>query len=296
MNTTRDGPPPGIYEDTPFADYCEWPYVNNSSLGELLKSPAHYQHARDNPRPDNPAFAFGRFLHGNALDPATLNSTFVIEPDLTSGIDSTRPKSTKLYKERYAKFLESVGDKELVSAEWFQDAQCMLQQMWQHDRAREYLGHSGPAEVSIVWDEPTTGLRCKCRFDKWDRLHNRVVDIKTSADVTDFERSMGKFAYHRQAAFYVDAARAASGGADHNFAIVAMDKTAPFVVRAAVLDQKSIDAGRRQYQKLLGTLQECHEAGTWPGPTDPPFWTVPDWAIDNTLALSMKGEIIHEYL
>ncbi len=289
-----EAPEPGIYENIPFDTYCRWPYKNNSQLRELERSPAHYRAAKTEPKLDSAAFAFGRFLHGNALDPSTLNQQFAIEPDLTHGIDSTRPKSTKLYKERVAAFRDSVGDKEIVTAEWFQDTQCMLQSMWQHERAREYLAHAGPAEVSIVWDEPTTGLRCKCRFDKWDRENCRVVDLKTSADVCEFQSSIGRFGYHRQAAFYVDAAKAVTGK-DHAFCIVAMDKSQPFAVRAAPLSNDSIVAGRNQYQRLLGVLQECEASSSWPGPPDPATWDAPEWACREPLQLTLMGEIIHEY-
>jgi len=166
--------------------------------------------------------------------------------------------------------------------------------MWANPAACKYLAHPGPAEASIIWDEPTTGIRCKARFDKWDPQRRVIADIKTTADVADFERSIGRYAYHQQAAFYCDAAQFITGES-HRFAIVAVEKTPPYAVRAALMDDESVAAGRRQYFRALHTLQECWEADAWPGPANPPAWHAPRWAIEQPLALTKEGEVVHEY-
>jgi len=273
-------PEPGIYESVPFAEYCRWPCVNNSSLSPLLRSPAHYRAAMDNRvESSSDALRFGRFLHDSTLDPSVVDKYYAIEPDLTHGIDAKVPRATKLYRERYAAFLETIGDRELVSHEWYSATQQMLRSLYMHELSRAWLTMPGECEVSVIWDDAATGIRCKARFDRWCRGEPLVCDLKTTMDVTRFNESIGRFRYHRQAAFYVDAANTLTGKA-HAFGLIAIEKERPFAVRAAYLDSGSIAAGRREYRRLLHELQRCMESNTWPGPDDPGAWTCPAWAAE----------------
>lgn len=268
---------PGIYCDVPFAEYCAWEAVNNSSLGGLLKSPAHYRAEQLASDKDSDSLRFGRLVHQTALEPENLSKVYAVEPDFSEGIDSPRPWATNAYKERKREFQNSVGDRETVDAAWFDTCHQMLRSLWMHDRARQYLGHDGQAEASIVWDDPATGLRCKARIDKWDHRAHRLSDLKTTRDVCEFEKAIGNYSYHRQAAFYVDGMRHLTGD-DYSFAIVAIDKSPPFSVRAAEVDDDSLTAGREQYRDCLQSLLTCSETGTWPGPEDPDKWRAPAWA------------------
>ncbi len=277
-------PEPGIYEDVPFETYCRWDAVNNSSLGPLLQSPAHYQAARAI-RKDTDAFKLGRLVHLTSLEPEQLLSHYVVEPDLTSGIcradgsPYASPRSTKAYKAKYSEWAAGVGDKEIVSQDWVDRSLAVLSSLRNHEPARQWLQGSGRRETSIVWDEPTTGLRCKSRLDMLLDL-GLIPDLKTTRDVCDFSRSIGKFGYFRQAAFYADAAEAATGRR-HEFAFIAVESEAPFSVRAALLDDDSLCAGRSQYRRLLSQLKDCRESGEWPGPANPERWRAPSWATDD---------------
>ena len=80
-----DLPTPGVYDGVPFAEYLTWPYVNNSSLGPLNKSPAHYRSAKESERADTDAFRLGRLAHCTALEIHRIGEVYVVEPDHTEG-------------------------------------------------------------------------------------------------------------------------------------------------------------------------------------------------------------------
>jgi len=291
-------PEPGVYPDVPFGEYCQWDAVNNSSLGPLLKSPAHYRAAQTAPRKDTEAFRLGRLVHQTLLEPENLLTHHVVEPDLTAGIvradgsDYSNVRATKEHKERYKEWAASVAPKEIVSQDWVDRSMAMLASLKQNERARTWLTESSRRETSIVWDEPTTGIRCKSRLDLWCECDCLIPDLKTTADICDFSRSIGKFSYFRQAAFYCDAAEAATGKR-HDCAFIAVETEAPFSVRAAVLDDDSLYAGRAQYRKILRTLKECRERDDWPGPSNPDYWRTPSWATQGEeIELTINGETI----
>lgn len=288
----------GVYESVPFNEYLAWPYVNNSSLGAMLKSPAHYKAAMAATDEPSDALIFGDFFHGSSLDPERLSAQFIIEPDLTTGIvrsDGTpydSPKLTTEYKRRRAEFEQLAGTRRIVSEDWYFAAQQMLRNLWRNERSNAWLGHDGPAEVSLVWDEPTTGLRCKCRFDKLCHDLSVVADTKTTQSVCDFQTAIGRFSYHRQAAFYVDAAHEVLGR-EFEFGLIAVEKTMPFCVSAALLDEDAVHEGRRMYRKALALLRACRDKGDWPAPPNPDRWHLPAWAAANEpLELVVDGKTI----
>jgi hypothetical protein len=301
-------PEPGIYFDIPFDEYRQWPAVNNSSISYGQRSMLHYREQPDRPTTD--AMRFGSFVHSICLERHRLHQEYVPEPDLTAkclkpdGTPYANPKATKKYKELMAEYRELTGDKQLVPSDWFDTAQGMLAAIDAHPIANELLLPPGNPEVSIVWDDAETGLRCKARIDwlRYDNATNELtaVDLKTTQDASDFERSIAKFAYHRQAAFYLDGLaerydwEAIRGCA---FWFVAVEKEPPYGVRAAPMSQDAIRLGRTQYREFLHKLKECRRTGVYPGYDSPDEWQLPAWAYpkqdrDEPIGISINGEIV----
>jgi len=277
-------PPPGIYHDVPFDEYLQWPAVSQSTLKTALVSAAHYRHALDNPPdPDKECFQFGRLCHSGKLEPLEALRRYVVMPDLTEGLTNDdgkpykNPRASNAYKAKVEEFRRVNADKEIVSQEWFEQVCGMIEQLNRHRLAKQWLSSDEPAEVSLVWREPLTGLTCKGRIDKL--TDNRIVDLKTtSRPVAEFERDLANFGYDLQAAFYLDGLAILAGEYSHSFGIVAVERNAPYAVRAAELDPDTIAAGRAKYRRALRTVAECRESNRWPGPADPLTWTLPKYS------------------
>jgi hypothetical protein len=91
----------------------------------------------------------------------------------------------------------------------------------QHPYAAALLA-DGKAEQSFWWDDKATGQRCKCRPDWYQGT--TIVDLKTCQDASanSFARACATFAYHTQAAHYLN------GTFADRFVFVAVEKTYPF--------------------------------------------------------------------
>lgn len=282
---------PGIYESLPWEAYLEIDAVNNSSLNELRRSPAHWKAARGSDK-DSDARRFGRLWHDSTLEPEKMHDHYAVMPDFTQDLSKEykSPRATSEYKQKVADWEATIGDRDIVTSEWWAATHRMLIALNQNDLARQCMVHDGPAECTLVWEEPTTGILCKSRLDKWDRLKHRIGDLKTTIDATEFNKSIGKWRYHRQAAFYTDAVYQLTGER-HEFVFVASEKSEPFAVVAAPLDDDSIAAGRDEYRRLLRTLARCRETGRYDPPQNPKYFHCPSWAMElDEVGLTVGGE------
>lgn len=291
-------PTPGIYEGISFEEYCSWDAVNNSSLSPALRSGLHYNHAQDNPREDTDAFRFGRLAHEGRLEPAAVLDRYAVMPDLTQDIlvdgkPSKNPRNTKEYKQRVENWNKQNGGKQVVTVDEFERVKGVLDRLWATQRTREWFTSEGPAEVSVVWIDPLTGLLCKCRIDKVVSDH-LLGDLKTTRDAVRFESAMFDYGYDRQAAFYVDGWRAATGHYAQ-FAFAAIESDPPHGIRAALASPGVIVEGRRKYQKALQVLASLKAGEAPKGYEQPDEFDLPRWKRREPLVLTVGGEPVEVY-
>ena len=272
----------GIYEGVSLDEYLSWPYVDHSCLTAGMRSMAHLKAAMDNPREPTEAMQLGTLIHTAALEPGAVADRYVVMPPFENEI--RRPdgsayanvKATRQYKDRVAEFREANADKEIVTSEQHEIVTSVCQSLLEHKRAREWLGAEGPVEVSIVWDEPTTGVRCKGRIDKWIKGDAKIIDLKTTVDASAAETAIAKFRYHRQMAMYRDGLWLLTG-TDCWPALIFVETARPWAVRAALLSPNALKLGYREYRQLLEQYAECRKSDSWPAYADPDFWYLPVW-------------------
>lgn len=284
---------PGIYDDVDFADYLSWECVNNSSLSSLIQSPAHYQAYKIVDRhTESDALRFGTFCHAGKLEPIQIAERYVVMPAFEDELrdEFKNPKASNKYKEKVQKFEEVNAGKEIISQDWFDKLLGIYKSLSENQRAVDYFNGSGQTEISIVWDDPATGIRCKGRIDKLNDHARLLVDLKTTQNGADFPKAIANYHYDRQAAFYLDGL-AILTGQKYRFAIVAVEKEPPFAVRAALLSDACVANGRRQYRRCLDLLAECRTSEEWPSYEDPDEWELPAWAME-AIDLNVNGTLI----
>lgn len=280
-----DMPEPGLHKDVPFEQYLSWPCVNAGLLKAAARSAAHAQASLTEDNEPSDALRFGSFAHAGRLEPLAVTERYVVMPDLTEGIcksdgsPAANPKATKEYKQRVANWqLENGGDKEIVPHDWYEQLTAMNARLIEHERAVDWLNGYGPAEVSIVWDDPATGVRCKARADKLRPKKRRCVDYKTCRGLDFFAKDIVTFGYDVQGAFY-RAGLAEVTSETWGFDLVAQEKTSPFVVNAAPLSRTNLEVGAAKMRQALDLIVQCVTSGEWPGPPDPETWERPAWAM-----------------
>ena len=297
-----EAPKPGIYPDVPFAEYLEWDAISNSSLHAATESMLHYYHQR--PVDETPAMRLGTLCHLGRFEPLLIAQTYLVMPRFEdqvrkpNGDPYDNPKASKAYKELVADFEATAANagKLVVTQSQYDAMLGMVSALSKHERASEYLAvRTGTQlEVAIVWRDADTGLLCKGRCDCLQNLTRVVGDLKTSADVANFEKVIFNRGYHRQMAFYTDGL-AELTGEEYSATITAVENSHPFGVRAAPLCDDAIDAGRDEYRALLAQIAECRETKVWPGYTSPDEWKLPAWAAkagDDDLELVIGGQTV----
>ncbi len=248
------------------AEYFAHPAINCSGLKTILqKTPMHFKHQQTEPRKETAALKIGSAVHCYTLETIAFNERYVIAPTLD--------KRTKDGKAAWAE-LESSGRIILTEDEGelvMNTARAVLT----HPTASKLLDNGTP-ETSVFAEIDGVEVKCKCDYL---RAGAAIIDLKTTDDVGEFSRSITKWGYAQQAAWYLDVLEAA-GEPVGAFVFVVVEKNAPHAVGIFELSEDWIALGREQNQRALQTYKQCLETDNWFGYSDSiELLTPPAWAL-----------------
>jgi hypothetical protein len=230
--------------------YNDTEHISNSMLNHISVSPEYFRFRQDNPQPATAPMKLGSAIHMNVLQPAEFHKNYAVSPKFD--------KRTKKGKEDFAEFSKNNMFKNVISESDFElIEQITLKTM--RDTIVNRLLVSGEAEKIIAWENEHYNLNCKGMLDYY--RDGMIIDLKTTQDASynGFMRSVKKYKYHKQAAFYMDAVKA------YRFIIVAIEKTPPFSLNIFELGDDMIDEGRDMYNHELEVYKYCEENDYWPG-------------------------------
>jgi hypothetical protein len=263
---------PGIYYDISFEDYLAIEAVNSSLLKDVaMMSLAHAQYNKTHPK-ESDAMAKGKLFHTLVLQPEKFRSEYIKAPKVD--------RRTKAGKEQWADFLEEAQAKTPYAGEDYAEVFAMRKKIYEHPAAIQFV-QNGKAEVTCVWEDKPTGLLCKARGDYEHRNFYTIVDLKSTrfASPSGFSREMRQFGYHIQAAFYTDGWKTVTGE-NHDFVIVASEKTPPFCCACYLVNEYTIEAGQKAYRDALDIYAEALETGKFTGYSEDILpLDIPDWAL-----------------
>ena len=253
---TRAGLIPGI----PIEEYHKGLAVSKSQLDQLAKSPAHYLASLTTQRKETAAMRIGSLFHGLVLEPERVKIAVAPVCD----------KRTKDGKATWDAFCAENAGAEIVTAEEGEMLTGMVASVRAHPAANALLSGPGIAEGSAYWVDEYSGELCRCRPDFYRQDLGIIVDLKSTEDASpkEFARSIAKYRYQVQSAFYQDGLEAATGEYVKGFIFVAVEKKAPFAVMVCQLDMQGFEAGRIAYKENLLALADCKASGKWPAYSD----------------------------
>lgn len=289
----NDAPGPGVYEDIPAGDYHAWPYFSNSGGGKILRSAAHFiAYQKQEWNNDTPAQVLGRAIHMAILEPDLFWTVFTKEPELDYE-KYANPRSTKVYKEE-VRFIAESG-LTVLRSEDLDNIDAMKAAVLAHPKLNKVVTATGRAELSIVWDDPETGVRCKGRIDWHTPTYagGAVLDLKSTDDASPggFERAIFRWGYHRQGALYLRGAKAVELPSAH-YVIGAVEKAAPYGAILYRLMDEAIRLGEKQIDFALARYAQCKKTGEWPCyTTDVVDIGVPKWA-DSAVERDLEEQTI----
>lgn len=153
----------------------------------------------------------------------------------------------------------------VLSGDQWDTCQRVRDAIMAHDEARELL-EGTIREQSVIFTEPETSMRCKMRLDIDNKAADTLVDLKTTeaAKPDDFQWSIWKYGYHRQAAFYQVGMNRATGHTYAGSAIIAAEKVEPFAVAVFEIKAESIERGWDELRPLIRKYAQCEMSGKWP--------------------------------
>jgi hypothetical protein len=254
--------------------------VSKSGLDDIARSPAHYYARRIDPARPAPREKAGQFegtlAHCAALEPDEFATRYSVHP-----VMNRNTKAWHAIEEGCTACVVPIQQDQYDKA-WRQAAN-----MRALPEVKEALAE-GHAEVSACWRDEGTGVLCRCRPD-WTSPAGKsacvLLDVKTYSDASSaqFVRQIARKSYAGQAALYTDGFTAASGLLVLGFVFVAVESEWPHAAACYMLDDESLEAGRRWYRRHLATYAECVRTGVWPGYSPRiELLTLPRWATLDT--------------
>ena len=259
-----------------------------SLLPEYKGSPKKFQWAQTHRRTSR-AFDVGHAVHTKVLGVGAGIITYPEEHLTPSGNPSTKKETVAWEEEqRAAGFtIVSPGDELRVDA--------MAESVLAHPSARPLFEVCEFREVSVFAN--VDGVPTRARFDALSgETRNGIyaVDLKTTEDATPngFTRSVLKWGYDVQQAFYEDTYAESEARAIDHFKFVAVEKSAPYEVGVFEVEPFWVAMGKKKTANARRIYKECTESGVWPGyDTTPVTLTAPAYAVIEHEMQYESGEI-----
>ncbi|EAA7126811.1 exodeoxyribonuclease VIII [Salmonella enterica] len=277
--TVPDDIQPGIYYDIPNEAYHAGPGVSKSQLDDIADTPAIYLWRKNAPvdTEKTKTLDTGTAFHCRILEPEEFSKRFIIAPEFN--------RRTSAGKEEEKTFLEECArtGRTVLTAEEGRKIELMYQSVMALPLGQWLVESAGYAESSVYWEDPETGILCRCRPDKIIPEFNWIMDVKTTADIQRFRTAYYDYRYHVQDAFYSDGYRAQFGEIP-TFVFLVASTTAEcgsYPVEIFMMGEDAKLAGQREYRRNLQTLAECLNNDEWPAIKT---LSLPRWAKENANA------------
>lgn len=237
--------------------------ISSHKLIEFRESPYKYirgvmEPSDDVARPD--ALRFGSAFHALLLegDDAFRDRYPVVAPPINQKTGEPYGKTTKAYIGHYAMYREHyvTPDEELMmlrmhDAFWSDSTSCEV--------AVRLLTET-PNAVEAVFRQEIEGVMCQIKCDML--TSSAIVDLKTCADISRFERDAFAYGYPTQLAFYRDMIERVTGVRLPVY-IIAVEKSECPVSGIWKVDEELLDDETVLNHAALREVKRCRETGSW---------------------------------
>lgn len=256
----------GIHYDIPFTDYLSIDALSQSGIKRLMKSPAHYLVKTES----TPAMELGRAIHAIVLEGRHPTDVAALKPASRKPTDTQRnAKNPSVESMRamaeWEEFAARSEGKVVLSHVEFGCMVAITESIRRSDCAQQFLGQLGRAEVTMVWTDPETGVRCKGRID-WLTEAGIPCDLKTCRDASPsaFGRHAWNMGYVHQDQFYRTGLQALTGQRPETFVIVAAETDEPYCVAAYYSDEAACERAQVDIVRASLVYSHCKATHHWP--------------------------------
>ncbi|EEQ2948601.1 exodeoxyribonuclease VIII [Escherichia coli] len=253
---------PGIYYGISNENYHAGPGVSKSQLDDIADTPALYLWRKNAPvdTTKTKTLDLGTAFHCRVLEPEEFSNRFIVAPEF-----NRRTNAGKEEEKAFLRECASTG-KTVITAEEGRKIELMYQRVMALPLGQWLVESAGHAESSIYWEDPETGILCRCRPDKIIPEFHWIMDVKTTADIQRFKTAYYDYRYHVQDAFYSDGYEAQFGVLPTFVFLVASTtvECGRYPVEIFMMGEEAKLAGQQEYHRNLRTLADCLNTDEWP--------------------------------
>lgn len=252
-------------------------HLSSSAVRLVLRSPAHFYSdfvLREAKTEQTSAMKFGTLVHSLILEPQEFRARLRSMPDFGD------MRSSKNREQRDSWIADQPENALLVSSEDMSALTGITQSVLRHSIAAK-LFNGATKEISGYFRDPETSVACRIRPDAIS-ADCGLIDIKTTIDASrdEFSRSIQKYGYHTQLAFYAKGIKEITGTFPPFVAIVAIEKSPPYATAVYVLDEAAMEIGTNKVNQGLARYAECVRNNHFPSYQEvAENISLPNWAI-----------------
>lgn len=235
--------------------------INQTALKEILKSPKHFAHRLERPKKPTSSMGRGTANHVAVLEPERFMTQFAMW-DRTKSDGTSAPRKGK----HWEAFLEANAGREIVKETDYLMAMRVRDAVRGDKLAAKYLKGITP-EVTLVWTDERTGVRCKARLDGMHRDGGYILDLKGVTQIArePFFTHYDNMGYGFQSAFYASGYRVCFGSLPA-YKVIAVELGEPHDVAVYDVPQSFLEEDYEgQVFPALQEYQTCLNADNWPG-------------------------------
>lgn len=229
--------------------------VNFSTLKEMLRSPAHYRAAVDEPEKDDPTrYAVGTLCHAMVLEKKNLLDLYAVKPE------------GMRFSTKEGKAWKAEQTLPIITQEQAEGVPRMAAQVCRDTEARKLIAGCRHREHIIEWEYE--GVSLKCLLDMWGETMSgaAVGDYKTTQDCRElpFAKKADLLDYDMQIVMYSLALQSKGYEQIYGFWI-AQETSRPFVSQVWHPCADMLVRGRRKFDYCIALLKQCQASNFWPG-------------------------------
>lgn len=222
------------------SEYLAMPALNFSSARHLLRSPAHYKAALEEPE-DELKYVVGKLAHAMVLEQKDLRDLYAIKP---RGLNLAT-KEGKAWKAEQTLPILKEEDANRVPR--------MAEAIANHDEAAKALRNSPQREVILqggYYGVPIKGIV--------DAMGCNVIEVKTCMDSSDdaFAFHVNDLDYDAQAVWYMELSK-------KRVAWIAVENHAPYTVNFIYPSALMEASGRDKMDMMIRKYNICARSGDW---------------------------------
>lgn len=250
-------------------DYHKNDALSHSKLETFRRRPALFykKYIEKSLPPIEPSSAFriGSAAHVAILEPDQYYARYARRPD---GID----RRTTAGKAAFAAFEAANVGKIIIDGDEDDQVGSMERAVRDHPLASQLLD-DGVAEATWRTEGPI-GLQCRTDWYnpagcELSQGRPYVADLKTVESLdedafSNFEKSVFRFGYHRQAGFYLPLITEITGAPVWDFFFIAIEKVEPFGCAVYRLSDEAVSIGQDESIEDLRGIKACVDSGVWP--------------------------------